>query len=248
MKPLRAVALAFLKTYFREPTVLFFLYAFPSMLLVLFGVIFGNEVPSSGNVRAGYVDLQVPALAVMAIGTIAFQQIPAMTAARRASGVLRTLRSQHLSPALYISADLLVNLMLITVNLALMIALGRGLFSMRFSGDAGPVLLGLLFCAVALFSIGYLLAGVIPSPRVAMAVGNSMFFPMLFLSGIAIPRSSMPETVSRVGGWSPLGHAVQIMQGLWTGQAWSQYQTSLMVLAALMAISVALALKSFRWR
>lgn len=248
MRPLKAVALAFLKIYLREPAVLFFLYAFPSMLLILFGIIFGNDISPASHVRAGYIDLQVPALAVMAMGTIAFQQIPSTTAARREAGVLRTLRSQHLSPAIYIGADLLVNLLLITVNLLLMVGLGRGLFSMRFNGSAGAVILGLLFCAITLFSLGYLLAGVVPSTRIAMAIGNSIFFPMLFLSGIAIPRSSMPEAVGRVGGWSPMGHAVHIMQGLWTGASWSQVQTSLLVLAVLMVLSVAVTLRAFRWR
>lgn len=246
MRALRTVALSFLKIYLREPTVLFFLYVFPSMLLILFGLIFGNEIPA-GTSKMGYIDLQVPALAVMAMGTVAFQQIPSSTASRREAGVLRTLRSQHLSPALYVGADLLVNLLLITINLTLMVALGRALFGMRFTGSIGAVVLGLLFCAVTLFSMGYLLAGVIPSARMAMAIGNSLFFPMLFLSGIAIPLATMPERMARVGGWSPMGHAVQIMQGLWTGASWASFQTSLIVLAVLMVISVAVTLKAFRW-
>lgn len=248
MRPLRAVAWAFLKIYLREPAVLFFLYAFPSMLLILFGLIFGNTVSPTEGETSGYIDLQVPALAVMAMGTAAFQQIPSMTAARRSAGVLRTLRSQHLSPALYVGADLLVNLLLITFNLALMGLLGLIMFDMRFQGDAGPIILALVFCALTLFSIGYMLAGVIPSPRLALAIGNSLFFPMLFLSGIAIPLSSMPERLARVGGWSPMGHAVRIMQGVWTGQPTGQFQTSFLVLGILMVISVAVTLKAFRWR
>jgi len=245
MKALRAVAWAFLKIYLREPAVLFFLYAFPSMLLIIFGLVFGNKVQPGG--RSGYVDMQVPALAVMAMGTVAFQQIPSSAASRREAGVLRTLRSQHLSPALYIGADLLVNLLLITINLVLMVGLGRGMFGMRFIGHVGAVALGALFCAVTLFSVGYLLAGVIPSPRVASAVGNSMFFPMLFLSGIALPLSTMPQRLARVGAGSPMGHAVRIMQGLWTGQSWTDFQLSLIVLGVMMVISVAVTLKAFRW-
>jgi ABC-2 type transport system permease protein len=248
MKALRAVAWAFLKIYMREPVVLFFLYAFPSMLLILFGTIFGNKMPPTGRMRAGYIDLQVPALAVMAMGTVAFQQIPSSIAARREAGVLRTLRSQHLSTALYVGADLLVHLLMVTINLLLMVGLGRGLFRMRFAGSVGAVAVGLVFCAVTLFSLGYMLAGVIPSARMAAAIGNSLFFPMLFLSGIAIPLSTMPAKVGRVGGWSPMGHAVRIMQGLWTGQSWAELQTSLIVLAVFMVISIAVTLKAFRWR
>ena len=252
MKAMRAVAWAFLKIYLREPAVLFFLYAFPSMLLILFGLIFGNKMQPGAHVAAphapaGYVDLQVPALAVMAMGTVAFQQIPSSTAMRRDSGVLRTLRSQHLSPALYIGADLLVHLLLITFNLLLMSGLGRAMFGMRFKGSLGMVLLGMLFCAVTLFSLGYFLAGVLPSPRLASAIGNSLFFPMMFLSGIAIPLASMPPRLARYGSWSPMGHAVHVMQGLWLGQSWPQIQTSLIVLAVLMVLSTAITLKAFRW-
>lgn len=248
MKALRAVSWAFLKIYLREPTVLFFLYVFPSMLLLLFGFIFGNKIPAGGRLHAGYVDLQVPALAVMAMGTVAFQQIPASAAARRESGVLRTLRSQHLSPALYVGADLLVHLLLIVVNLLIMVGLGRAVFTMRFPGSVGGVFLGLMFCAMTLFSTGYMLASVIPSARMAAAIGNSLFFPMMFLSGIAIPRANMPERLGRMGGWSPMGHAVHIMQGLWLGRSWTELQTSILVLAVFMALSVALTMKAFRWR
>jgi ABC-2 type transport system permease protein len=93
-----------------------------------------------------------------------------------------------------------------------------------------------------------MLAGVIPSARMATVIGNSLFFPMLFLSGIAIPLSTMPAKAGRVGGWSPMGHAVHIMQGLWTGQSWAELQTSLIVLGAFMVVSVAVTLKAFRWR
>ncbi|PSQ84443.1 MAG: hypothetical protein BRD30_11735, partial [Bacteroidetes bacterium QH_2_63_10] len=58
-----------------------------------------------------------------------------------------------------------------------------------------PLLLfgALLLAGLSLLAVGFLLGAVVPTVRAAQAVGNALFFPMLFLSGAAIPQFLFPE-------------------------------------------------------
>ena len=59
-----------IKLFIREPSAAFFTLAFPLMLLVLFGSIWGNE-PTPFYGGFGYVDASVPAFTAMIIAPCA---------------------------------------------------------------------------------------------------------------------------------------------------------------------------------
>jgi len=72
-------------------------------------------------------------------------------------------------------------------------------------------------------------------------------FPMMFLSGSAIPLEVLPHTVRRVAEFIPLTHVVTLMRGLWAGDAWGQHVTETIVLLATLVIGAAVSAKAFRW-
>lgn len=248
MNALRTLFVANLKMRFREPAVVFFLYAFPLLLLVVFGLMFGHTTANIGEVPVGYVDLQLPALAVLAMATIAFQQIPSSTAAQRELGILRTLRAHHLKPWVYILAELAVNVVMVVLSTGLLMLASTLFFGLQFRGSVLWVFVCLVFCSVSLFSIGYLIACAVPSSRLAGAIGNFLFFPMMFLSGIAVPIHEMPEMVGMVGSWSPLGQAVTLMQSAWHGVEPAAVGPEMAMLAGLLVVSAVLAFRWFRWQ
>lgn len=248
MNALSTLFIAHLKMRFREPAVVFFLYAFPLLLLLVFGLMFGHTTAQLGGASVGYVELHVPALAVLAMATIAFQQIPSSTAAQREVGILRTLRAHHLKPWVYIIAELAVNVVMVVLSTGLLLLASTLFFGLQFRGSALWVFACLVFCSVSLFSIGYLIACAVPSSRLAGAIGNLLFFPMMFLSGIAVPIHEMPEMVGMVGSWSPLGQAVTLMQSAWRGVEPSAVVPELSVLAVLLVVSALLAFRWFRWQ
>ena len=43
----------------------------------------------------------------------------------------------------------------------------------------------------------------------------AIFYPMLFLSGAAIPRSIMPDFLQQIAGFLPLTHVVILVEDLW---------------------------------
>ena len=87
------------RLFLREPSAFFFSLAFPSLLLILFGLIFGNAPSALYGNNFGNVDASVPAYAGIVIGTVALLSIPIDTASNREIGVLRRLRATPLRPA-----------------------------------------------------------------------------------------------------------------------------------------------------
>ena len=69
----------------------------------------------------------------------------------------------------------------------------------------------------SLFAIGLLLAAVAPSSRVATAVAIPMFFVVMFLGGVYLPRVFLPDVLVRIGEFTPPG--VQGLQDAWLGHA-----------------------------
>ena len=67
----------------------------------------------------------------------------------------------------------------------------------------------------SLFVIGLILAAVAPSARVATAVAIPMFFVVMFLGGVYVPRVVLPDVLVRIGEFTPPG--VQGLQDAWLG-------------------------------
>jgi ABC-2 type transport system permease protein len=75
-----------------------------------------------------------------------------------------------------------------------------------------------IFSGLAMFSVGYLIAGVAPGALAAQVVGMAIFYPKMFLSGATIPLEVMPEGVRRIADFLPLTYVVRLLRGLWFGE------------------------------
>jgi ABC-2 type transport system permease protein len=242
----RRLASVQFKRFLREPIALFFTVAFPVLLVLLFGFIWGNEPGSPFSPSGfGYIDTQAPAVAAIVIGTVALIGLPITTAADRRQKLLRRYQATPLRPLVYFAADVSVHFGSALLGMALVIVVARLVFGLRFGGSWVAVLGGFALSALAFVALGYVLASLVRSERVAQAVGMAIYFPLMFLSGAAIPLQTMPGTVREVARWLPLTHVVQLLQDLWFGVGWN-WQSGLVLLGMLLAGAVASA-ALFRW-
>lgn len=234
------------KRFLREPMALFFTVAFPVLLLLLFGFIWGNEPGSPFSPPGfGYIDAVVPALAAIVIGTVALVSIPTATATDRKQKLLRRYQATPLRPLVYFVADVSVHVATAAMGMVLLIIVAKLVFALRFGGSWLAVLGGFALSTLAFVAVGYVIAGVVRSDRVALAVGMAIYFPLMFLSGAAMPLETMPENVRRVAGWLPLGHVVRLLQDLWFGTGWNW--TSGLVLLGMLVVGTAVSAVVFRW-
>jgi ABC-2 type transport system permease protein len=237
-----------LKLYLREPVAFFFSLAYPALLLLLFGFIFGNDPdPEFWGRNFGTVDASVPAYAGIIIGTVALMGIPIDTAVSRETGVLRRYRATPLHPAAYLLASVAVYLMIALLGMAILVLTGKLVFGLRIAGSWLNVLAAITLSALSFYSLGYLIASLVPTARAAQAVGMVIFFPMMFLSGAGMPLQLLPEGLRKVSDFLPLSYVVRLIQGLWFGELWSDLWLSVLVLIGMLVIATAISTKIFRW-
>jgi ABC-2 type transport system permease protein len=233
-----------LKLKIREPVGTFFTLIFPLLLLFLFGTIYGNEpTPFLGG--RGNVDNSVPGYISIIIGTIALIGLPVTLAEYREQGILRRLRATPLSSTAVLGAQVSAHMVLALLGAALVVGssfIAYGL--MRPSAPIGIIAAIILSC-LSFFSVGFLLAGLLPTANSAQAVGMALFFPMMFLSGAGLPQEILPDALVRFSQILPLTHVVNLLRSLWYGTGWDE--TAVIVLIAMFIISAIVSAKTFRW-
>ena len=91
------------------------------------------------------------------------------------------------------------------------------------------------------------MAGLATTARVGLTLSNVIFYPMIFLSGAAIPRELLPDGIRRAAVVLPLTHVVTLLQAAWSGTPWTAQLWTLAVLALTTVTASAVAVWSFRW-
>jgi ABC-2 type transport system permease protein len=239
MRAMRAMVRTELVLFCREPAAVFFTLVFPVLVLLIFGSVFG-QYP---NAR---VDRYVPALAAMVIGTVGLIGIPVSFVPYRQFGVLRRLRATPLRPWVILTAYLLTQLLATLAGIALLVVTAWLVFGLRAPRAPVGVAAALLLATLGFFATGFVLAAVLPTVRVAAAVGQATFLPMLFLSGAALPRQQLPPLLHHISDALPLTYVVTLLQRLWVDGQWSL--TAVAVLAGMTVAGVALTSRLFRWQ
>jgi ABC-2 type transport system permease protein len=233
-----------LRLQFREPMAMIFTLAFPVFLMIVFGAIFGND-PSEAMAGYGQIDLSLPGYIGMIVGTVGMLSIPMTLANYRDNGVLRRLSASPVRPSALLWAQVVTQVVLTLLGIAILMVAGIVLFDVRLPAGGAAIVPAAIIGGLSFFAIGFVLAGVLPNARTAQAVGMAIFYPMLFLSGAAMPRFLMPESVQRISDLMPLTHVVKLMEDLWI--AGSVNMTSLIVVVAILICGVVLARVTFRW-
>jgi len=234
------------KLFLREPVGAFFTLVFPLMMLFLFGSIYGNE-PSQYFGGYGTIDISVPAYTAMIIATTGLMGLIITIATYREKGVLRRLRTTPISPLVVLAAQVIVLFLMTLFGMVLLVIAGKVVYHMRFEGNILSVLAGFVLSSPSFFAFGFILAGLMPTARTAQVVGMMLLYPMLFLSGAGFPRELLPEAIKKISTFLPLTYVVNLLRGLWIGEAWSQHVTEVIVLAVMLVIGILISVKTFRW-
>lgn len=226
------------------PTV-FFGIAFPVMLLLLFGAIYGNT-PRAVFGNRGTIDVSVPAYACLVIAVTGIMGFPLSLAEYRDRKVLKRLRATPVGPQRLLGAQMAVNVALTVVGLAALVLVGIVVFGLRSPAHIGAVAGALALAILAIYGLGLLIAAVASSERTALLVANLVYFPMIFLSGASLPSESFPHALRDVAEVLPLTSAVTVMKAAWLhGESFPV--GSVIYLGVCVAVCLAIALRTFRW-
>ena len=165
----------------------------------------------------------------------------------REGGILKRLRATPLRPAVILGAHVLVKLFFTGISLALTVLAGRRFYPVPLHAHVAAFALAVVVTTVTILCMGFVVASWVSTARFAQLIGSVVFYPMLVVSGMFVPLSSMPRPLAVLGNVLPMSHAVALLRGSWVGASWLVLLPHLGALALSTAICLALTTRVFRW-
>lgn len=245
MHALRRLTATEARLFLREPAAWFFTLAFPTLLIVILGSVPGFRKPVADLGGLSTVAAYAPIVVVFSLTMLAMNGLAPVLTAYRERGVLRRLSASPVPAPLLLGGLALLYLGVAAVSLLLVVVVGRSAFGIALPKQPFGLLLVFLLGAASLFAVGLLVAALAPTAKVGNAVGTALFFPLMFFSGLWVPRGLMPSGLRTAGDFLPSGATTQAVQDAWQGH-WPQFG-DLATMAVFAVVVGFVAAKSFRW-
>jgi ABC-2 type transport system permease protein len=243
MKELRALMSAEARLLFRDPITWLAAIVLPSVILLIFGAIFAPHRPDPNLGGQRFIDLFAPSLLVITLGTLGIQTLPIRLATYREKGVLRRFSTTPAHPSRLLIAQLTIYLVTSVIAAVLLVITGRLAFEVPIPRDPFGFIVAFTVGMSMLLAIGLLVAAVAPTNRAATAIAIPMFFMVMLLGGVYLPRFLLPEVLQQIGEYAPPG--VQGLTEAWLGAA--PQMAPLLAMGIGTVIIGFLAVRLFRW-
>ena len=215
------------------------------MFLVIGRSVSPGAAPSPGATR--FLAQDLPLFVSLFISINAALSLVAVISIYREGGILKRLRATPLRPAVILGAHVLVKLIFTGISLLLVVIAGRRFYPVPLHTHFAGFTLAVVLTTVAILCMGFVVASMVGAARFAQLIGSAILFPMLAVSGMFVPLSSMSRPWALLGNLLPMSHAVALLRGAWAGADWLVLLPDLGVLALTIAICLALTTRVFRW-
>lgn len=232
---IKVEALLFVRNFFG----FFFTFAFPLLMLLLYGGIYGNEPTPYFNGQ-GTIDVSVPAYSAMIIGVTGLMAFPLTVAGYKENNIYKRFDATPAGKGLVITAQAVVNVCMTVAGFGLLFAAGTWIYHLRIAGSFLPILLTLVLSIASIFSIGFFFTAVAPNEKISSLLCYVSYFVMLFLSGSTMPKEMFPEGIRNASKLLPLTHVVDVLQASFRGAAFSDYRSGVFVLLGVLLVCTVL--------
>lgn len=238
-----------LRSWIRNPPVLFFGLLLPVLFLLIFATIFGNAtVDSRGGIKQS--TYYVPGLIALGITSTTFVNLAISLTVLRENRVLKRLRGTPLPPWLFFAARMAASMVFAFLLTAVLVALGALLYGVDVPGSTLPgVIAAVALGSMAFCALGIAFSAVIPNEDAAPPIVNAVVLPLYFISGLFFPVDNAPQWLQDVAGFFPIRHLAEALLTAFdprtTGAGFEG--KDLLIVAIWGVAGVLLALRFFRW-
>ncbi len=246
MKALAKLTLVEMKLFTREPLTLVMVLAFPLMVLLVMGEVFGNEAITEGRFEGvAFIDYYAAGYIGLVMSAVGLIELPVHLASYREQGILRRLRATSVPLWAVLGSQLAVSFAVISAGAVLIAGLAFAVYGLDPPQSVPGVIAAFAAGTISFAAIGLMLAGWLPTARAAQGAGLLLFFIMLFLAGTGPPREAMSTVMLRISDVLPLTHVVRALQDPWVGLGWNP--VALGIVVGVWAAASLLASRAFRW-
>jgi ABC-2 type transport system permease protein len=193
-------------TFLRSRTAVYWTFAFPLFFLLMFGFAFGRGGRS--------IDQLMPGLFTITVISGSLFGVSLRMVSERESGILRRHRLTPVHPLAIVLAHGALAMTTLVLSLLIQAALAAAAFGFEAKGNVFVLLLMMLLGGLALVPLGLVVGSVARDSKVAPAMTNFLFFPLMFLSGAAIPFEMLPHWMQAAARLVPTTYLVDALRGV----------------------------------
>ena len=174
--------------FWRNPQSAFFTFAFPVVIIVIFGAVFNN---GTDKFYYGLTGLQyyIPTIAAFSVLGACYTQLALSLAFRRQTGILKRIRATPLPASIYFLGLLVHCVILSAIEVAIIVGVGA-LYGVPFPDHWAALVVTLVLGAASFCALGVGVASLIRDAEAAPAVVQFVLFPLVFISGTYFPIHS----------------------------------------------------------
>lgn len=224
--------------HLRNGYVLFWNFAFPVLLMLIYGAVMSQYMD---YMTAGVIVLNALSFGLVSSSTMMLEM--------REKSVLRRLQATPLPAGQLIGSYLLVNVIIGVLQSTLIILAGVVLYNVPVTAAslllAYPMILaGLL----AFMALGGIISGVSAKSGTASAVGMTIYFLLMFISDMIFPLDMLPGWLQNIVPYLPAFPVVQMVRSAMLDATLDpKWMTHLLLLSAYGVGATLIAAKLFRW-
>lgn len=207
MRGVGALTKAFLIELSRSKAALFWTLLFPLVFLIGFAYLFGGG-------ESGRVTYLVPGLLTITIISATFFGLSMSMVSQREQGIFRRFRVTPITSFTVVMAFALMSLANIAVSLLIQLVVAWIMFDVTIQGSILALALAILLSTFAFIPLGLIVGSAAKDIKTAPVITNLLFFPLMFLSGAALPFFMLPDWIKTVAGLLPATYVVEVLQGV----------------------------------
>ena len=166
----------------------------------------------------------------------------------RVKGIYKRLATTPLPRQIYLSAQMLVRLVMVIVAAIVLMLVGAMLFGIQNQGSYVSLFALILLGTTCFASMGYLLASFASTVEASNGIANLVFMPLMMLSGVYFSLDSAPVWLQKASDLTPLTPLIKSLRAVFNdGANLASQSSSMLIIAVWTVILFIFATRRFKW-
>ncbi len=217
----------------------------PVLFLLLFTYVFGGAIKTSVD---NYISYLLPGI-IIQVALFGSMMTGIALSVDLSKGFMDRLRSLPIAEGAILAGRTITDITRNIFVLILMIGLGY-LIGFETNAPFGDFMLGIAVALMFGFVFSWVSATIgltVKNPETAQVAGFIWLFPLMFISSIFVPISTMPDWLQAFAERSPITYTVDAVRALWLGGDFGEpLLYAFLWSAGLLVIFIPLAIRAFR--
>lgn len=195
-----------------------------------------------------YINFLLPGVIGMSVVSTCLFSIGMVVVAYREKGKLRRLSVTPLPKAIFIAGQIANRYLIILLQAGLLIGLAMAVFHVKMVGSLIDFWAALTVGMFAFIALGFFVASVAKTSETASGIANTLFLPMIFLSGAYFSVENLPKFMKPLIEFLPLTHLIRAIRGIFNqGITFVDVLPQMGILSVWLLVCFALSMKLFKW-